>query len=73
MRKGMFYIAKELGITITPLAIDSIHISYFTIFQQKYQLYVGQTQKVLNPTKSMRETRRFFIRQKANFSSNKYK
>ena len=73
MRKGIFYIAKELGLPITPLAIDILTVSNATIPYQKFELRVGQTKKITDPIKSMHDIRYFLIRQKRKFQQTKFK
>lgn len=60
MRKGMFYIAKELGIPITPIAISHIEpICGSIIKNQTIYIRVGSTTIVTNPIQSMIDTRSF--------------
>lgn len=72
MRKGMFYIAKELGITITPLAVDIMVIENGVIPEQKFEVLLGPTQKVTDPVTSMREVRKFLSHSKRHFQKTKF-
>lgn len=58
MRKGAFYIAKKLNITITPLFIGKLSIG-----KQLY-IQVGNTQFVKYPEKSMKKVKKFLMETK---------
>lgn len=65
MRKGMFHIAKEIGVTITPLAVDSLKLN------KKFEIRVGETQLVINPVESMKRVRSFLFDSKQDFRATK--
>lgn len=62
LRKGMFYIAKELGIPITPVAISHIEPVCGAILNQTIYIRVGATKQVFDPVQSIIDTRRFLQR-----------
>jgi len=72
LRKGMFYIAKELGVNITPIAMDSIVTKGGIIVPQKFEVSVGETHKVEDPVKSMYEVRKFLLNEKKRFMNTKF-
>lgn len=72
MRKGMFYIAKELGVTITPIAIDSVLLENGLIPAQKFEIRVGATQHVEDPLQAMLDVRQFLLRGKHDFKATKF-
>jgi len=58
---GVFKIAKELNITITPIVFDRIFYDKFYILKyQNYQIRVGDTFHVDDVQNSIYKTRRFF-------------
>jgi len=62
LRKGIFYIAKELGITITPVAISHIEPVCGAILNQTIYIRVGATTQVFDPVQSIIDTRKFLQR-----------
>lgn len=55
LHKGIFYISKELGVSITPLVIDRIKIDYKGCLQNKILDYkMGKTHVVKNVKLSMK-------------------
>lgn len=72
MRKGMFHIAKELGVTITPLAVDGIIIENGVIPEQKFEVLLGPTQKVTDPITTMLDVRKFLLENKRYFQKTKF-
>ena len=60
MRSGIFYIAHELGIPITPIAFDLINPAIGGALQdQDYHIKVGDTSIVKDPVDSLIETKKF--------------
>ncbi len=72
LRKGMFYIANELGITITPIAMDTIATRHGIIPPQKFEVKVGDTQEVDDPKLTMYNVRKFLLDEKRRFSETKF-
>ena len=73
LRKGMFFIAKELGITITPVVIDGIISSYGNIHSQNFEIKIGKTRHVKNPKNEIVKCRNFFLKTKRSFKKYKYR
>jgi hypothetical protein len=67
MRKGMFYIARDLGITITPIAVDAIVIKNGTVQDQRFEIRVGKTSYVDDPISSMTDVKEFLSQSKRDF------
>ena len=60
LRNGVFSIAKELDIDVTPIAFDRILYSKtYMLKKQNYQICVGDTFKVSSVNESKYKTRRF--------------
>ena len=59
LRTGIFTIAKELNIPITPLVIDRIHSSYGMVTEQPFRMIVGDTFDVTDPTIDAINTHKF--------------
>jgi hypothetical protein len=59
IRNGIFNIAKDLDIEVTPIAFDKILYTYGMLKKQNYQICVGDTFKVENVNYSKYKTRRF--------------
>jgi len=72
LRSGMFRIAKELNIPITPLAVDYIDSYYGVIPYQNFYMYVGETFYVDDVDSDMYRTRKFFTERVEFFKRNKY-
>lgn len=72
LRKGMFYIAKELGVTITPIAMDTIVTNMGIIPSQKFEVKVGETMKVDDPKAAIHKVRRFLLEEKRGFIQTKF-
>ena len=71
IRNGIFNIAKDLGITVTPIAFDSILYNHGMLKKQNYQICVGDTFKVQNINDSKYKTRRFLRDKIKYFNSTK--
>ncbi len=65
IRSGIFYIAKKLGLTITPIVVDSLNLD------KNFEVRIGQTTKVINPTQSIKDVKNFFFKTKKEFLTNK--
>lgn len=59
LRKGMFYIAHELGIPITPITFSYINPVFGILTKKNYYIKVGETEKVTDPKQSMKKTHKF--------------
>lgn len=60
VRSGMFRIAKELGVTITPVYFDHIDYKYGSILEQNYSIVVGDSFYVKNIEKDVYRVKKFF-------------
>ena len=61
LRSGMFSIAKELNITITPVVFDHIEYNKFgMIYNQNYRIKVGDSFYVQDVKESKYKVRKFF-------------
>ena len=72
IRSGMFSIAKELGIPITPIVFDYIYSIYGYIPSQKYRIRVGDTFLVNNIEKDMEKVGNFFSETIKKLSQDKF-
>ena len=72
VRSGVFYIAKELNIPITLLAIDYIDTKFGTIPYQNFRMIVGDTFNVENPKDAVYKTKKFFKTTLTEFIDKKY-
>ena len=59
LRTGIFHIAHELNIPITPMVIDRIDSSFGIIHQQPFRMLIGPTFIVEDPDLVRRKTYRF--------------
>ena len=72
VRTGVFYIAYELGIPITPIAIDSIDHIAGSVRNQKFQIKVGRTSIITEPIEYIKQTKKFFKDNIEYFARTKY-
>jgi hypothetical protein len=72
LRSGMFRIAKELNIPITPLAVDYIDSYYGIIPYQNFYMHVGETFYIDDVDSDMYRMRKFFTERVQFFKKNKY-
>ncbi len=73
VRCGMFTIAKDLGIPVTPVAIDYINFNTFgVIVPQNFRISVGETFIVNNVNNARYQTRIFLREQHKLFIKNKF-
>jgi len=73
IRNGIFAIAKDLNISITPIAFDRIvYDKYGILNRQNYQIRIGDTLKVDNINDSKYKTRRFLDSQIKYFNKTKF-
>ena len=73
IRNGVFNIAKDLDVTITPVAFDRILYNKYGILEkQNYQICVGDTFKVDTVNDVKYKTRRFFRDKIKYFSKTKF-
>lgn len=77
IRTGVFHIAKELDIPITPIVIDFIDTKFGSIPYQNFRIITGETFKVTNVKKQVYVTKVFFrntlsfcIKNKKNYNIN---
>jgi hypothetical protein len=61
-KKGMYVIAKELNIPVTPIYIDYVKSNCYTISPQNIHIIVGDTEYVENVTTSVYNTLQFYKR-----------
>ena len=73
VRSGVFYIAKELNIPITLLAIDYIDTKFGTIPYQNFRIHVGDTFYIQEPKESIYKCKKFFKNTLTEFINTKYK
>lgn len=71
LRTGIFTIAKQLNIPITPLVIDRIHSSYGRVTEQPFRMIIGDTFNVTDPTMDAIKTHKFMKLQKSIMESYK--
>lgn len=72
IRNGIFNIAKELDIPVTPVAFDRIVYNHGVLKKQNYQICVGETFKVDNVNDSKYTTRRFLGNKIKYFNKTKF-
>lgn len=72
VRTGMFRIAKDLGVSITPVAIDTVHSINGVICNQNFRMHSGEPITVDDPVSAARKVRKFFVRQLRDFSDTKF-
>jgi hypothetical protein len=73
-RTGMFRIAQELGLTVTPIAIDWIHtLPGGIIPYQPFTMSIGETTQVEDVARCARQTRSFFVRELRRFGRAKFR
>lgn len=73
MRTGLFRIAKELNVTITPVVFDIVDIdNFFSIKQQNYEIYIGESFYVSDIEKDVKTVRKLFKDKLKEFKQNKY-
>jgi len=73
VRSGMFTIAKDLGIPITPVAIDYVHFNPLgAIVPQNFQIHIGETFRVDDIQTAVRKTRTFLKQQHQYFIQTKF-
>jgi hypothetical protein len=59
LRKGIFDIAYQLGITITPLFIDRVKMRNGLIDKRPFRMLLGETMEVTNPKDTAIQTYKF--------------
>lgn len=72
IRSGMFSIAQELNVPITPIVFDYIDTPFGCIPYQRYEICVGDTFYVNDVGKSKLQVVRFFKDKMAEFMKKKY-
>ena len=72
IRTGMFKLAKELNIPVTPIVIDYIDTTFGIINGQNFHITIGDTFYVDDPIKSAYETKKYFKKMMNKFTKLKY-
>lgn len=72
IRSGMFSIAKELGVPVTPVCIDYIDTNMGAITYQNFRIRVGDTFMVDDINDSATRTKTFFKETMSEFIRRKY-
>lgn len=67
VRTGIFRIANELGVTVTPIAFDTIKTNMGCIVDQDFNIFVGETMLVDDIDKVTQHCRIFFRNNIAKF------
>lgn len=73
VRTGLFRIAQELNIPVTPLVFDTVNISNFRITEQNFQIYTGNSFYVSDPEKDCRKVKKLFKEKIQLFKETKFK
>ena len=71
VRTGLFRIAKELNVKITPVVFDTINICNFRINKQKFQIYIGESFYVNEVEKDVKKVKKLFKQKNWEFKKNK--
>lgn len=72
IRSGMFRIAKELNVTVTPIYFDHIEHSYGIIPVQRYSIVVGDTFFVDDIDSCVYRAKKFFKKTRKELKKNKF-
>ena len=72
LRTGIFSIAQQLGVTITPIVFDRVDNISGSITQQSFEIVVGDTNMVTDPKQDSRITRKFMLNHKRRLEKNKF-
>jgi len=72
LRKGIFWIAKDLGATVTPVVLDSVVESRGRIPHQKYEVCIGPTTHVQDPLSVLIDVRTMMRNTKAALGKSKF-
>ena len=62
LRTGIFSIAKNLNITVTPIVFDHISNNFGFVTNKKFKIYIGKTEKVQDVEKDVKKLRSLFLR-----------
>lgn len=73
VRTGMFRIAQELGVTITPVVMDYIDQGSGVIPAQNFQVHIADSFYVTDPLSDARRTRRLYVKFLRKFTRQKFK
>jgi hypothetical protein len=73
IRTGMFSIAKQLGVPITPVVFDYIDVQMGCIPYQRYEICVGDTFYVNDVGSAKQKVMHFFQNKMTDFMRDKYK
>lgn len=72
MRSGMFKIAKELNLPVTPIVIDSIDMKFGAIPYQNFNLEIGDSFYVDDINQAVINTKKFYTERMKFFQETKY-
>lgn len=72
LRKGIFWIAKDLGATVTPVVLDNVVESWGRIPHQKYEVCIGPTMHVQDPLSALIDVRTMMRNTKAALGKSKF-
>ena len=72
MRSGMFKIAKELNLPVTPIVIDYIDMKFGAIPYQNFNLEIGDSFYVYDIKEAVINTRKFYNERMKYFKETKY-
>lgn len=61
LRTGIIKIAKNLGVTITPIVFDHISHNFGFISDKKFKIYVGETTQIDDVKKYVKSLRRMYL------------
>ncbi len=73
MRSGMFKIAKELNLPVTPIVIDAIDMKFGSIPYQNFNIEIGDSFYVDDVNEDVINTRKFYTERMKYFQETKYK
>lgn len=71
LRSGIFRIAKDLNVPITPICVDYIQNNFGYIPYQNFRIKVGETFYIQDIQQSMNRTRNFYKKNLTEFIKNK--
>lgn len=72
LRSGMFSIAKELNVSVTPVCVDYIDTYFGAITNQNFRIRVGDTFMIDDTNISIQKTKKFFKETMKEFKKRKY-
>lgn len=72
IRKGIFNIAYELKIPITPMMVDTIDHTFGSIMNQRLQIHIGPTEYIDSPAEYIQKSRKYFQEKSTMFAKTKH-